>query len=167
MKKITLLLLLLMFLSETFAQNLKKLDEKNGFRNYIFGTNISQYPDLKEIADEEGYYTSLIDTLKIGDYDLKRIAYSFYKDKLTEIVIETEGYLNSRGFLSILQKAYGSGYKPNRYMEKYAWLGKKVKMMYQENSITNDATVLIFSVELSKLKDQEEENSVEKATKDL
>ena len=131
------------------GKGLKALDAKYGFRDGSFGMLISstnfQGAKLVEDGGDTKFYSRPHDKMTIGGAELDQIVYGFYKGKLGYVHIETKGYLNSRALLEVLQKAYGPGYKSNRYIEKYHWFGKKVSMTYDENSITDDAGVFLSS----------------------
>ena len=157
--------LLVLFSTSISGQNLKSLDDKYGFRGAKFETPFDSLKNLVEI--EKGFYTSTSEDLKLGEYDLSQIVYSFYKGQLYIIGITTKGYTNSNGILSILQQAYGKGYQSNEYIEKYIWFGKKVIMSYEQNSATRDATVFIMCRKLSDLKEADEKKANEEAAKQL
>ena len=147
------------------AQNTKALDEKNGFREVKFEMLKDSIKNLIEI--ETDWYYKSDENLTLGEYSLYSVNYGFYKNQLAYISIKTKGYSNSRGVLSILQKAYGNGYKSNQYIEDYSWYGSIANMVYKENSITNDASILMWSQKISDLKRKEKEKSDLKATEGL
>ena len=157
--------IIIMITISSFGQNLKALDDKYGFREAKFEMSKDSFKNLVEI--EKNIYKSTIENLKLGDYDLDLIAYSFYKGQLSDILIKTKGYINSRGVLKILQTAYGNGYQSNEYIERYVWFGDKVTMSYNQNSITDDATIIIYSKKLSDMKKADEKNAASKATNEL
>jgi hypothetical protein len=148
-----------------FGQNQKALDDKNGFRDAIFERPFDSFKDLINV--EKDFYTSTSEDLKLGNFQMDQVAYSFYKGQLYIIVIKTKGYTNSRGILKILQTAYGKGYQDNEYIESYSWFGKRVAMAYDENSPTNDATIFMWSVKLSDLKKLDEEKAAKEAARKL
>jgi len=163
MKNLTLILLLLISPIMLAGQNLKALDDKYGFREAKFETPIDSYKNFVEI--EKGIYKSTTEILNIGEYTLDEVAYFFYNGQLSTIAIRTKGYLNSRGFLSILQEAYGMGYQRNKNIERYSWLGEKVTMSYNQNSATGDASIFIYSIKLSDLEKAEKKKAIEAAKK--
>jgi len=150
----------------SLGQNKKKLDEKNGFRDDIFGTPIESYKNLVEVdKTKDGFeilYKKTDENLSLGNVELLSITYTFYKGKLDAILLTTKGYTNSRGILDILISNYGNGYQSNRYIEDYFWFGKKVVMSYSENSLTNDATVFIATKENDKEKENDKKESIKK-----
>lgn len=171
MKKILLLLAFLCFSVSLIAQSTKELDAKNGFRDHKFGDDISTFKDMVEIeSGPDGlnkFYRMTGDKLSIGSSELKKISYGFYKDKFYAVSIETEGYSNSRGVLKALQELYGRGSKDNRYIEEYKWFGSKVFGVYDENSVTYDASIIFFSRTILEQQRQDEKESAKKAINDL
>jgi len=147
------------------GQNLKALDAKYGFREAKFEMPFSSFKNLVEV--EPCCYKSTTENFKLGEYTLDRVVYFFYKDQLSLIMIDTEGYINSRGFLKILQEAYGEGSQSNKYIEKYYWFGEKVIMSYDQNSITDDATIFIRSRKLMDLEQADEKRANSEAAKKL
>lgn len=134
--------------------SLKALDVKNGFRQFRFGEDVSQYPDLKPKSNREmggmRYYTHTSENLKVGGAALKSIAYAFYKDKLAAVFIQTEDVTNSLALRDALRSQYTSGYRSNPYIEHYFWFGKVVTMSYEENPATGAGMVMLLSNELRK-----------------
>jgi hypothetical protein len=153
----------------TFAQNLKKLDEKNGFRDAIFESDTSAYKDLVFLEGDGNtkYYKRTSDELKIGDSELDGIIYGFYKGKLSTVMLTTKGYTNSRGVLSVLNAQYGRGYQSNQFMEKYSWSSKNVLMSYTQNSITDDATIFMFSRIIMAQESKDKKSAASNAADDL
>ena len=149
----------------SISQSVSKLDEKYGFREMKFETSLTSFKNLVKV--QENFYASTTENLTLGNYKLSQIAYGFYKGRLFSIIIMTKGLTNSSGVLKILQQAYGTGYKDNEYLESYIWRGEKVKMTYEENSITSDATIIMWSKKLWDLKTSEEEKANSEAAKKL
>lgn len=171
MKKILLLLAFLCFGVSLIAQNVKALDAKNGFRDFKFGDDISTFKDLVLVEESNDGITKFFhisgDKLAIGSSELEVLVYGFYKDKLFSVSIRTKGLTNSRGVLMALQELYGKGVKENRFMEKYMWFGSKVYAVYDENSITNDASIMFISRPIVNQKNQDEKQSAKRASDDL
>lgn len=170
MKNISLLLLLCSTLLSQ-AQNLKALDEKNGFREMKFGSDIKEFPAMSPIEYESDsliiFYKLTDDKLKIGSHEVERITYGFYKDKFYLVMIKINGYSNSRGVLDVMTELYGKGDKSNRYIEKYYWSGDAVWASYSENSITNDAMIYFSSKTISDRVKKDKEQASKKAKSDM
>ena len=168
MKTLSMILLLVIVPVAVIGQNLKVLDDKYGFRNVKFEMPLDSLKNLVET--ETGalvIYKSTNEDLSMGAYTLDGISYCFYKGQLAVIVIHTKEYTNSMGFLKILQNAYGNGYQSNSYIEDYYWRGRKVTMSYSQNSITDDAIIIIQSVKLRKLREADETRANSDAAKKL
>ena len=134
--------------------SLKALDTKNGFRQFRFGEDVSQYPALKAKSNKEmggmRYYTHTSENLKVGGADLQSIAYAFYKDKLAAIFIQTEDVTNTLALRDVLCSQYTSGYRSNPYIEHYFWFGKRVTMSYEQHPTTGAGMVMLLCNELRK-----------------
>lgn len=154
---------------KTPKPSLKALDEKNGFRNYHFGDDISQFQDLKVVEDDgdSKFYSSTNENLKVGGADLKDITYGFYKGKLANVFIKTPGLTDSRALLDALKAQYGRPFQPNQFMQRYSWLGKNVYLNYDENSIDGTAKVYMTSEAIRKQQQADEKDAAKKASKDL
>lgn len=167
------LIVLLLLSANVIAQtNSKAVDEKFGFRDIKLETTYAEFsPKGLVKSSEDGdvkIYKLKNENLAIGDYKLQSISYVFYKEKLSQIMIETKGFANSNGLLEVLKSQYGEGYKSNRYIEKYLWSGSKAGLYYNQNSINKDAVLIIFSKALQEQeqKDKDEKNK-KAASKDF
>jgi len=140
------------------------LDYKNGFRDMKFETELPNDGTMVLIGDtirnNHGagmkFYSRTTDNLTIGDYQLQSIIYGYYKGQLDYIQINTMGYTNSRGVLAMLQDLFGNGFKDNEYIEEYAWFGSKVTLLYDENSISNNAHVYFSDKKLDAIQGNDE-----------
>jgi hypothetical protein len=170
MKKLILGAILL-FSILGFGQNLKSLDEKNGFRDFKFSMSIDLFQNFKLIeTSKDGfskYYEKTDEVKKIGDYDTDRIIYGFYKDKLYIVMIYIKSYSNSKGILGIFESQYGKGYQANRYMNDYTWFGKTITLSYDENSLTNDSKIFLYTNQFDIEKAADKKASQEKAKNEI
>lgn len=165
MKKLLFFSCLILITTTGFGQNVKALDAKYGFREAIFETPKSAFKNLVE--SEKNIFTSTTENLNLGNYKLFEVAYKFYKGQLEMIMIKTKGLVNSKGVLKIFQTAYGMGYQEKKYVEKYLWRGEKVQLIYEQNSITHDANITLWSKKLMNLEDLEKKKSNAEAAKKL
>ena len=151
--KTKLMITILICSIQCIAQEFKALDDKNGFRNFIFGTDIASYKSMSQFdVSNDGltkYYFKTDDKLTIGINKLEGIAYGFYKGKLSTIVIKTKGSENSHGVFASLREMYGSSWAPDEYTDQHHWLGKVVRMTYEE-TLNGDATVIMMSESIIK-----------------
>jgi hypothetical protein len=131
------------------------LDFKNGFRDLKFGDP----PPHEMQVVEDGvttFYKRPADDLVIGNATLHGLTYGFYKGRLSSVLLETKGLVNSRALLEVLRQAYGSGHRSNQFMDRYSWHGRRVTLIYDEKPITNDADVLFESVTLKNEREADE-----------
>ncbi len=145
MKKIVLLFLI-PFLGS--AQT-NKLDEKNGFETYTFGSSPGQYKNLT-LEIEEGYtklYTVEQPNIKGAEFEYVRV--TFFKDKLSAITLQTKSATGSK-LLQNLKENYGEPVKLNKPKENYEWVSSKYRLLYEPNASSGDATVSFYTKTASK-----------------
>jgi len=169
MKNITLFFTFFLLSTIVIGQNIKALDEKNGFREYNFGVDTNAIPNLMFIGESGGErsYKKTDEKMSIGDAEIESIQYIFYKNQLSSVYISTNNLTNSRAVLRVLRELYGNGYKPNQFMDKYNWSGKRVYLVYDENSITGGATILMWSKLLYEQKKADEKENAKNAKGDM
>ena len=131
MKTLSMILSFLIIPIVVIGQNLKALDDKNGFRKATFGMSPYSFKNLEQVMVQpliglkedrnpknskfypvQGeYYDKDVD-LYIGNFPLDYIKYYFYKNKLVTIEIKVrkgKGLNNQNGVLEVLETAYGKG----------------------------------------------------------
>jgi hypothetical protein len=146
--------------------SLAHLDFKNGFRDLTFGDPPTEEMQLVEDGTSK-YYRRPGDDRMIGNAHLHEIAYAFYHDQFSSVILQTKGIVNSRALLSVLRQAYGPGMRPNEFMERYVWKGNRVLLYYDEQPITHDATIIMWSVPLKNAKEAEERAKARKGVSGL
>jgi hypothetical protein len=163
MKKTVLLITLFSFsISIAWTQNIKKLDEKNGFKELTLGSSyqdakkyLSDLPVESNAKGKTAIYT-VTDQLffEVGESKIEKITVSFFNDRMEAINLETKSHQNFKDLLEVLTKGYGKGEKRNTYIEEYHWMGKKVNMSYKMNLNTKDGKLSIVSKEVSEQNDK-------------
>lgn len=146
------------------------LDGKYGFRDLKFETAASNIKGLVALglaSHNSRTYQRPTDSKKVGKYTISSIRYTFYKNRLSGIRIDTHGYTNSRGVLDAFRALYGLGTQDNEYIEEYRWSGNKVLMNYEQNSITDNAVIYIWSIPMMDSENLDKGNNAKKATSDL
>jgi hypothetical protein len=140
MKKIILAILIPFFGS---SQN-NKLDEKNGFEWYVFGSSPRDYNNLNlEIDDGEvKLYTCSQNFSKFEGVKFDDINISFSKDKLSTISFKTKSSTGLK-FLQKLKEMYGEPKASTIKKGDYEWLSNKVKLLYEHTSPT-DAQITFY-----------------------
>lgn len=145
-----LLFISLIFLFvEGRTQDVKRLDEDNGFRDLHFGDSLSKMPYMKIIdqAEDSAYIfcKKINDSLKIEDADVE-LVYTFYKRQLATVFIQTRGQENSRKVLKYLEGRYGKGGQEDKYLYNFFWNGNYTRLTYREHVISYDAKIHINSL---------------------
>jgi len=140
---------LIFLLVEGRTQDVKRLDQDNGFRDLHFGDSLSKLPEMKIIdqAEDSAYIfcKKINDSLKIEGADVD-LVYTFYKRQLATVFIQTKGQENSRKVLKYLEGRYGKGGQEDKYLLNFFWDGHYVRLTYREHVISYDAKIHINSL---------------------
>jgi len=146
------ILILTLFPFFCLAQG-NKLNDKNGFKNYVFGTSPKDYQNLVLEIDEGNTKLYSIDqsTITHDGAEFEYLRVTFCKDKLSAISLQTK---NSTGqkFLEILKENYGEPGKANKQKENYEWLSNKCQLIFEKNACSNDATISFYAKTICKNK---------------
>lgn len=127
------------------------LNKWEGFRGLKWGASIADAPGmvLTEDAGDNKYYRWEGDKLAIGEAELKRIGYGFYKGRFGFVVIQAEGFGKWVAIRDAVFTMYGDGYQPNEYIEEWWWGGpfpagvKDVSMCLEHNEISEKTTLIM------------------------
>jgi hypothetical protein len=118
-------------------------NEPEGFGGIKWGTNISEVNDLLlvESGKDTDYYCRKNDQMKIGDSNIDRMSYGFYKNRFYVVLVEYTGYLNFTKLKAILFGQYGKPERPNQLMEKYFWSGGTVDIFFDYNDMLKNGNI--------------------------
>jgi hypothetical protein len=126
-------------------------NEPTGFRGKDWGTNISEFTDMVFLKDygnfpdnygDQKFYIKNNDNMKIGEADLDRVIYGFYKNRFYYVSIEFKGLRNFSSIKETLFQTYGVVDQP--IFEKtlwdtlYGWNGDKVEIMLVYTTSSQD-----------------------------
>lgn len=144
-------------------------NEPDGFRGIKWGTNISELPDmsLSEDRGDSKFYLRKGDKLKIGDADIDRISYGFYKGRFNRLFIIYKGSLNFTKLRDTFFAQYGQGSKPNRFMEQYYWVGETVSIAFEHSEITKEGKIFYTYDFISNEKEADSKAKAKEGAKDL
>ncbi len=112
------------------------------FRDLNFGQAPTR--DMVPTLPDSGLscYVRPSDDLRVGTGKLASVKYCFWNSHLMTVMGTTSGLLNSDALFETLQAKYGEGYQSNEFIPRYIWgLNSPLNIMYERNSITNDALV--------------------------
>ncbi|RZK32321.1 MAG: hypothetical protein EOO61_17025 [Hymenobacter sp.] len=147
---ISVLAILVLFSTALYAQSkCFELDQKYGFRDVRFEMPINAFNGLVapiEEGKDVKIYIRPNDKLSVGNAQLNKIVYQFYKGKLHIVALYCDER-NAGALLYSLEQAYGSGEKSIPGIS--SWYGQRVRMDYfsfnQENGY---AWVCISSIKI-------------------
>lgn len=140
--------LFLLALVFSFPQPGWTVEAPNGFRDITWGTPLSKLTGMV-VADNSGqvkYYRRTGDPLNLGEAELKRISYGFYKGKFYSVLIEFEGEANFEKAKTHLLTTYGETARIGSGGTSYMWGtadGASVNLKYSE--ITQQGYVFFFN----------------------
>ena len=109
----------------------------NGFRGIAWGTPLSKLTGMV-VADDSGqvkYYRRTGDPLSLGEAELKRVSYGFYRDKFYSVLIEFEGKANFEKTRTHLLATYGEATRIGSAGTSYMWGtadGASISLKYSE-----------------------------------
>lgn len=174
-KPLNFILLLIFSTHFVFGQNIKKLDEKNGFKEITlesFHQDVKQYlasePEEVSIAEKTATYKVTDPSFfTVGESEISSVQVLFFKDKVASIMLETKGLQHSKALLKAFTLAYGNGEKRNTYIEEYHWNGKKVTMSYKMNGVSKNTITTISSKELLEANEKYKKDLKKTVTKEL
>jgi hypothetical protein len=120
---------------------LPALDEEYGFKGLKFETDTSAVPGLvpvrwESVTDDiipprilDGTYIRPTDTLTAWGYPVRRIAYTFYRGKLSCVFITVQGGEIFSNIVRAMQASYGEGEGTfGLASNERLWIGKKVEV---------------------------------------
>ena len=122
---------------------------------------------LVEDHGDTTYFTRPCDDLRIGNSQLSRVAYGFYRGRFYTALLSMEGLINSHALLEVLRQAYGPGYCSNRFMDRYLWDGRRILLCYDQKPISDDAMAMFQSVPLKNEKAADEKAKAREGVSDL
>jgi predicted DNA-binding ArsR family transcriptional regulator len=144
-------------------------NEPDGFRGIAWGDdqimNAEQFNDAGS-NERHTLYRRKEENMKIGGAELADILYGYRDGKLEIVLIKTQPGNNSE-MIAAFKEQFGSGKKPNRFMDKYLWDGSKTKMMLECNSIQDICMATIMSAKSLEDYSREKKQRAKEAGKDF
>src|SRR5688572_4053195 len=124
-------ILLAMLLPIVAACQNSKLDEKNGFKQFQFGTSPSEYKNISiEIDEGDSKLYSVTGALVIDGVEYEYIRLTFTKNKLSAISMQTKNS-NGQKFFQTLKASYGEP-KLVQKLKHYEWKGNNVQLVFAD-----------------------------------
>lgn len=139
MNKLLLFSLVILFPVSVLAYQ----NEPDGFRGVKWGADLSKMSDMSSLPGRKGVdqaYVRKGDKLAIGDAELESISYIAYKKRLIGVLIRYRSIINYQRLKETLFEVYGTGRKPNRFIEEFIWEGN-VGIMLKYSRISKKGTI--------------------------
>ncbi len=101
------------------------------------------------------YYTKKGDNLKIGEAQLDKIEYGFFRGKFAEVQITATGPLNFNHLKKVLFEKYGTVDKPVQGL--YPWNGSvtRIALRYDEPTKTSSLTISSTKITFQEIFDKD------------
>lgn len=118
-----------------------------GFRDLKWGSSPTKDMRMVEFDKKSNnkFYEKRSEKLSIGQADLTRIIYGYYRDQLDYVVISFKGYTNFIYIKDTYFSTFGEGYKHNRFMDEYGWFNRNgVDLMLSYSKITDKGQICYF-----------------------
>jgi len=163
--------------SEDTDQSVKTEEISNGtaFRDLSWGDSVQK--DMTKIGTDSSHggliiYSRPSDSLIIGRAKLQDIAYYFWNNKLSNIKIITQDFVNFNGLKESLIIKYGEPIQENPYIEKYLWLSGEPStgdtiIVLEYNEATKKGTLVMFSQSINDEQKAYDEDMATKGAGDL
>ena len=153
MKNLMMFLLIIMtltvFPTSSFAYTYQ--NEPDGFREIKWGTDFETVKDQLMFASlDESYggikvYTKINDEMNIGTASLESVEYCFWQNKFVMAYINVLGINNWLGVQDALKYKFGQGFKSNRFIEDYTWVGNTTIINSKYSDIERKGTIIFIS----------------------
>lgn len=144
-------------------------NEPNGFRGITWGDSIEQHKDaLAEVERGRSvFYRRKDDKLQIGEAELTSIIYGFYQERFSTVMLKTQTYSNKQSLIRAFQAQFGSGDKPNRYIDRWFWRGATTNITLDCGSSRDECTAVMWSVTIQQQERADRKAGAQKAKEDF
>ena len=146
------------------STSFKTNSEPNGFASLKWGASFPEVKsDMVESRSDGGpnapdvkttiYYTKKGDNLRMGEAQLDKIEYGFWKGKFAKVQIDASGLQNFDYLKRVLFEKYGAVDKS--VQGAYAWDGSLTQIVLRYDEATKTSSLTILSTKLSNQELQE------------
>jgi hypothetical protein len=118
-------------------------NEPADFSGIRWGSNIRDLAGMKLLAGEGDlkFCEKENDRTKIGDADVDKIIYGFYKDRFYNVMIYYRSPLNFAKIRETLSREFGKPFQPNASEKKFFWSGEHVNLLLNFDDAANSGRV--------------------------
>jgi hypothetical protein len=126
--------------------------EPTDFRGIKWGSDIRDLPDMKLLA-EDGvlkFYEKTNDRKKIGEVDVDKIVYGFYKDRFYTVMIYYSSPASFERIRDTVSGDFGTPFQANESEKKLFWNGEHLSLLlnFDDAASTGRITYLFKPIQL-------------------
>jgi hypothetical protein len=145
-------------------------NEPDGFRGVTWGSEFAANEKdftLKEDAGEVQFYLRKEDKMAIGGAELSAVVYSYWRSRFSGVRLGTEGVANKTALIDAFREQFGEPERPNRFMDRYFWMGGKTLIIIDCNPINHKCNASLDSAELFEALQAEKKKAASESSRDF
>jgi hypothetical protein len=141
--KVGLMVVLALIMLVTYMFLPGTRQEPAEFRGMKWGSNIRELPDMKLMAEEGDlkFFERPNDLAKIGDADVDKIVYGFYKDRFYNVMVYYRSLSNFSKMQEMFSREFGKPFQPNASEKKLFWNGEQVNLLLNFDDASNTGRI--------------------------
>ena len=118
--------------------------EPSDFRGIKWGSSFREMPNMKLLAEDGGlkFFERENDGKKIGDADVDKIIYGFYKDRFYNVMIYYNSPSNFARLRETLSRDFGKPFQPVESEKKLFWNGEQVNLLLNFDDASNTGRII-------------------------
>jgi hypothetical protein len=138
---LVVVLAVIIVIAYMFLPGTKK--EPGDFRGIKWGSNIRELPDMKLMAEEGDlkFFERPNDLTKVGDADVDKVIYGFYKDRFYNVMIYYRSLSNFSRIQEMFSREFGKPFQPNESEKKLFWNGEQVNLLLNFDDVSNTGRI--------------------------
>ena len=142
-----------------------------GFRGIPWGTDVSTLRDEMFLVNENqvmSIYARYTEKYAVGEANLLRVQYCFYKGRFYAAFLEFEGHSNFLPLKEAMTAIHGPGLQSNRFVEKYIWgIQSRVTISLDYSPATTKGTLFFVYTPIADEQRADDRQKGKAAGKDL
>jgi hypothetical protein len=118
--------------------------EPTDFGGMKWGSSIRELPDMKLLAEEGDlkFFEKAGNPAKIGDVNVDRIIYGFYKERFYNVMIYFSSPSDYSRIQETLSRDFGKPLQPNQSEKKLFWNGENVNLLLSFDEASNTGRII-------------------------
>ena len=117
--------------------------EPGDFRGMKWGVNIRDLQGMELMAEEGDlkFFERTNDPTKLGDAEVDKVIYGFYKDRLYNVMIYFRSPSNFTKLEAMFSNELGKPFQPNTSEKKLFWNGEDVNLLLNFDEASNNGRI--------------------------